>query len=94
MNSNPRDAAGRWRAGCRVARPVPALFAALLLSGCGTTFDRAVYDTLNNVQRQQRPCVAPVPTDCPKTPSYEQYRRERDAAQRPDPNASDAAPGS
>lgn len=94
MNPGPGDAAARTRGWCCSARAVPALLVALLLSGCGTVFDRAVYDTLNNVQRQQRPCVAPVPTDCPKTPSYEQYRRERDAAQRPDPNASDAAPGS
>jgi hypothetical protein len=63
---------GAWRFG------LPALSVLLALSGCGTTVERTVYDTLVNLQQQRRPCVAPVPTDCPKSPSYDQYRRERD----------------
>jgi len=63
---------GAWR---YLGLPV---FALLVLSGCGTSVERTVYDTLVNLQQQRRPCVAPVPTDCPKSPSYDQYRRERD----------------
>ncbi len=63
---------GAWR---YLGLPV---LAALLVAGCSTTVERTVYDTLVNLQQQRRPCVAPVPTDCPKSPSYDQYRRERD----------------
>ncbi|GBE10602.1 hypothetical protein BMS3Bbin12_01532 [bacterium BMS3Bbin12] len=64
--------------GARRYLGLPVLVALLALAGCSTSVERTVYDTLVNLQQQRRPCVAPVPADCPKSPSYDQYRRERD----------------
>lgn len=53
-----------------------------LLQACsGETAKRTVYDTMQNVGRQQ--CRQDPTADCPPGQSYEEYRKQRQEETRP-----------